>query len=174
MSNQPAAEAIFLQNKQSLINMLYRIVHCKDTAEDLVQDAYIRYSQASDNQGLRDPKSYLYRIAKNLALDYLRKQKTRDDLGEAFVVPTHAYQYELCPERNFIGQEELECIQSALSMLTYRSRQVFYLSRYQSKSLSEIAKELGIGETTARTDLKQALSILINARERFSDLPYSN
>src|SRR5262249_7189033 len=62
-----------------LFSIAYRMTGYASQAEDIVQDAYLRYQQA-DQAAIRSPKSYLTAIVTNLSLNYLKSaQRVRED-----------------------------------------------------------------------------------------------
>jgi len=71
------ADLLFLGHRESLIAVIFRIVGCPDTAEDLAHEAYLRFTQAAQSQDIAAPRPFLFEVGRNLALDHLRKQKHR-------------------------------------------------------------------------------------------------
>ncbi len=67
-------DILFLNHRDSLIRAIFGIVGCPQTAEDLAHSAYLKMLHALENQEVAYPKPFLYQIAKNLALDHLRKE----------------------------------------------------------------------------------------------------
>ncbi|WNB74171.1 RNA polymerase sigma factor [Methylomonas koyamae] len=70
-------DTLFLSHRDSLIRTIFGIVGCPQTAEDLAHAAYLKMLHALENQEVAYPKPFLYQIAKNLALDHLRKENVR-------------------------------------------------------------------------------------------------
>jgi RNA polymerase sigma factor (sigma-70 family) len=68
---------LFLDHRETLVHTLFRIVGCRQTAEDLAQEAYIRVMSAAEDQHVTYLKAFLNQTARNLALDHLRKAKVR-------------------------------------------------------------------------------------------------
>jgi len=71
------ADLLFLDHRESLIAVIFRIVGCPDTAEDLAHEAYLRFTQAAQSQDIAAPRPFLFQVGRNLALDHPRKQKHR-------------------------------------------------------------------------------------------------
>ncbi len=59
-----------------LFSIAYRMTGYASQAEDIVQDAYLRYQQA-DQAAIRSPKSYLTTIVTNLSLNYLHSARAQ-------------------------------------------------------------------------------------------------
>jgi RNA polymerase sigma factor (sigma-70 family) len=71
---RPDTTALFVEHRRSLIDYATRIVGSRAHAEDVVQEAWLRFDEVSRQRLLDEPLSYLYRIVRNLALDGRRSQ----------------------------------------------------------------------------------------------------
>jgi len=74
---------VFEEHRPVLMGVAYRMLGRVADAEDVVQDAWLRWSQA-DRDEVREPRAYLVRVATRLAIDRLRQAQTR---REAYVGP---------------------------------------------------------------------------------------
>ncbi|MFE0455032.1 RNA polymerase sigma-70 factor [Streptomyces sp. NPDC058914] len=77
------ATDVFEQHRPLLLGVAYRMLGRVADAEDVVQDAWLRWS-AADRAEVRAPRAYLVRVATRLALDRLARIKSRN---EAYVGP---------------------------------------------------------------------------------------
>ena len=66
----------FAEHRGVLVGAAYRVVGSASDAEDVVQEAWLRWSVA-DRGDVRDPRAYLIRITTRLALNRLRQQRSR-------------------------------------------------------------------------------------------------
>ncbi|MGW7526939.1 RNA polymerase sigma-70 factor [Streptomyces sp. NPDC054783] len=82
MTTETATD-VFEEHRPLLMGVAYRMLGRVADAEDVVQDAWLRWSRA-DRAEVREPRAYLVRIATRLAIDRLRQAQTR---GEAYVGP---------------------------------------------------------------------------------------
>ncbi len=142
-----------------IFRFLYRYTRDQEAAKDLTQEAFVRFWQARDRiNGDLAPKLYLFRIARNLAVENACRQKRtkrESDLPENLLVrlsydPSDAYERSLAADK----------IQESLSLLPERCRAVFVLSRYHDLSYQEIARSLDISIQTVKNQMNKALSIL--------------
>lgn len=142
-----------------LFRFLYRYTRDRQSAEDLVQEAFVRFWQVRDRiKPDLAPKYYLYRIARNLGLDHAEHQKqTRreSDLPESVLIrlsydPAEGY------ERSLMA----DSVQKGLSLLPERCRAVFLLARYHDFTYQEIAVSLEISLQTVKNQMNKALSLL--------------
>ncbi|MFM9703533.1 RNA polymerase sigma-70 factor [Streptomyces galilaeus] len=74
---------VFEEHRSFLLGVAYRMLGRVADAEDVVQDAWLRWA-AADRGDVREPRAYLVRVVTRLALDRLARIKTRN---EAYVGP---------------------------------------------------------------------------------------
>ena len=79
----PALLASFDRHRRLLFTVAYQMLGSVADAEDVVQDAWLRWS-AADRGDVREPRAFLVRIASRLALDRLRSARSR---RETYVGP---------------------------------------------------------------------------------------
>ena len=132
-----------------------------ELAEDAAQDAFIRaWLNLSSFRTGTSFRNWIYRIAVNAALDFLRREpKTSSaDLESLFVAdPLDG------PEAAFIQKERTVIVQQAILSLTEASRAVLVLREYGGLSYQEIA-------TTLNIPLGTVMSRLNYARDRLKEL----
>lgn len=134
-------------------NELYRYVRFslrnQAAAEDVVQDIFLRVLKNWDHyRGDATPKTWLWAIARNCIVDYVRKHK-RDRLQEPFIDEIGGITES--PATAAIEAEEL------LKCVTGDQRQVVILRVLQDWSISDTAKILGWSESKVKTSLHRAI-----------------
>jgi RNA polymerase sigma-70 factor (ECF subfamily) len=130
-----AFEQLVLRHQQPAWRTAYRMLGCRQTAEDVAQEAFLRVFQAADRyQPAASFRTYLYRIVVRLCLDCLRKRRavTTDDLTQ--IVESHA-----CPEQEAARGERARVVQSALNHLPAKQRLAIVLRYFEGLSGREIA-----------------------------------
>lgn len=121
--------------------------------DDILQDAYLRVLRAHAEGGLQSPKAYLFAIARNLAVDRLRRQQIAatdsfadlDQSGALFDTDDVA--------ETAARNQELELLTEAIQALPDRCRQVFTLRKIYGMSQKDIATKLGISEHTVSAQI---------------------
>ena len=115
-------------------------------AEDLVQEAYLRFSAASGAKLLDDPLGYLYRIVRNLALDGYRQKmrEARYMVSDAGTASDTYAEDRPSPESEVLHRDQLRVLQEALAELPERTRIALEMHRFGGCKLREIAEHLGI------------------------------
>jgi RNA polymerase sigma-70 factor (ECF subfamily) len=156
---------LFHQYREELTRRLIGIVKSRETAADLVQDAYVRLLRLSDQHLVEQPRALLHKIATNLAIDHLRKEKHSiqgiDCLDAAMAVPCHAPS----PERELLGKQRFRIFLQAIEHLPSRTREAFLLCRVYGFSYQEIAARMNISESGVEKLLMRALDRSCRALE---------
>lgn len=146
-----------------LISFLYGMVGNREQAEDLAQDTLIKAFEAMERRRRRQADSrqefsagWLFRIARNTAIDALRRKRLIAWL------PFAAEHEAVLPSRgDFVGKlADRELVQQVLSRLPTRYRTCLLLRAVVGMSNGEIAETLGISVRNVNTSL-------FRARERF-------
>lgn len=153
-----------------LLRFLGKRLGSSSLASDIAHDLYIKILSAKEQSHIRDPRSYLFSMASNLALDHIRVEKRRREILEEAEGIVWRQTDDFTPERHALARAELDYLEAAIAELPARCRQVFFLNRYEGKSHAEISKTLKIGLTTVYKDLKIAMSVMMKARRQFQDL----
>ena len=151
-------------HRSGVINVVYRMCGDVQLAEDAAQEAFIRAWQKLPGYQPRSPfRNWLYRIATNVALDTLRRERETVDLDDVPLQNPHAG-----PESAVENAEQAELVRAAVLALPPASRAVLVLREYEGLSYRQIAETLGIPLGTvmsrlnyARTHLAAALSPLV-------------
>ena len=139
------AEFLFAEHQQGVFRYLCRIVGRTETARDLTQEVFLRVSRSpapdADSAGRR---AWVFRIARNLALDYLRD--TRHEAGAV----------ELVESAEPAVQELGVAIGQALGGLAELDSDVFLLRETAGLSYDEIAGACELSVEAVRARLKRA------------------
>lgn len=139
----------FLSLRSSLSAFVAKFVPPNEV-EDVVQETYVRICQVKNTEdSIRSPKSFLYRTARNLALDHLKKAHTRlvssvDDIEDFSGADTQTDEvYE-----SVASNAEFVRFCEAVRLLPQQCRRAFVLKKIYGYSQREIAREMGISENT--------------------------
>lgn len=123
--------------------------------EDLVQEVFIKALKNMDAfEGRAQPKTWLLTIARNTAIDYLRKQRLRNWLPDTFLRKLQAP--EKSPAELLDQSEEKNALYEALHTLKQSYRDVLILRGIKGLSVSETAAILGWSEPKVNVTLHRA------------------
>ncbi len=138
---------LYLSEQGRLRRLIHRIVGNRTTAEDLVQDTFVNLMGPSLRATINDEKAYLARVARNLAIDHHRKQRTFVSLEDAELFamadPTPS------AETSIADRQALLLTFEILASLPVRTRKAFEMHRLGEHTLAEIAQALGMSNAHA-------------------------
>ena len=161
---------IFMNTRPSLVWTVMRIVHDPQVAEDLIQETWIRASNAMQQEPVEHVEAFLHQIARNLALDHLRRKGTRSRVEAEGLAPAAVEQVPgdvVSIEEGIIERQRLGHFVQALSGLPERVQAVMILARVHNWPNRRIAGHLGISERTVFNDLRMALGHCRDALIRY-------
>jgi RNA polymerase sigma-70 factor (ECF subfamily) len=153
-------QRIYENYHQDLFQFLFYMVKNKETAEDLVQEVYIRvYKSYQRFEGKSSEKTWLYSIARNAAIDHFRKQKSwKQRLLENFDWDKQQVKDDSpIPEEIALQKEQIQWLYKSLDQCTMDQKSVIILRYIQSLSISETAEVLGWTESKVKTTQHRAL-----------------
>lgn len=155
------------EHEVSILTYVYRLVGSKEDAEDITQAALL---QAWETWNRVDPDlaggyvKWCYRIARNLAIDQLRKKKPRaaDDEEMERTADKRALKPEEVYENRVQASQVRECIQA----LDDKYREVLVLRYQEDMSYEKIAEILELPLSTVETRIFRAKKMLREKLER--------
>jgi len=159
--------------QQRVLSLVYRHVRNQETAQDITQDIFLKVFRKLQNfKGDSKFSSWLFRIAVNESIDFIRSQKrkneeslesavergleVRDQSATADVHASHA--------RNM----ETRSVQKALVSITPEMRSMIILKVYEEKTFDQIAEILDLPLSTVKSRLYKALEELGRSYRRRS------
>ena len=141
---------LFHQLHRPVLNYIYRTVGDRQAAEDITQDAFIRAHERVGQLGPPwDFKSWVFRIASNLAIDYLRQGKRFVDVEEPLDMggpPTT----QRPAERQVQRGEAREAVEATLVLMPTKYRQALVLREINGLTYGEVASALECNYDNAR------------------------
>lgn len=166
MEQQKQLEQTYLDYYPLLFAIAYRMLGSASDAEDIVQESYLRYAQASDKE-IRSPKSYLTTIVTHLCLDMLKSaQKQREQyVGVWLPEPLLTTEMEEALEQH---ESVSVAFLLLLERLTPYERAVFLLREAFSYSYEEIAEIVDKSAVYCRQIFHQAKTHLSTDHQRFT------
>ena len=149
---------------RELLSFCARSLKNREAAADLVQEAYARYLTAGRKGGLvRDPRTFLYRTARNLLIDRYRRADTASSVlvpeggGLDDVLEVQACPSVLEPEVAFAARQRLEQVVQVVDSLPPRCREAFILVKFDGLSHAQTAQRMGIAVKTVEMQIQIAL-----------------
>lgn len=152
LTSSSNAEAVYVTDRERLIQLAFRVVENRAIAEEIVQESWIRWQRHSYRD--EDAAPLFRSIVKNLAFDWRRAWQR-----EVRSVPDLAALYGDVPstERAVIARDELRHIVDALHSLPPRSLRAFRLRFVHGLNYEQVGKRLGLSLSRARTLIEDAM-----------------
>ncbi|MEU6354764.1 RNA polymerase sigma-70 factor [Streptomyces sp. NPDC047072] len=162
---------VFEEHRPVLLGVAYRMLGRVADAEDVVQEAWLRWS-AADRSEVREPRGYLVRVTTRLAIDRLRQVKAR---GETYVGPWLPEPYvtdfgDAVPdtaEQAVLADSVSLAVLVVLEALSPLERAVFVLREAFGYPYAEIAGMLDRGEPAVRQLAGRARKHVEERRPRY-------
>lgn len=151
--------SLYNQHKAGVYGFVYKMLLDRQAAQDVTQDAFVRVYEHRDRLvATRAFKSWLYTIARNRCLNYLRKHGRVDPLPDADALPGLR-----SPSADLERSDAIRFVNHVLARLSPDYREVLILREYQNLSYEDIA-------AVTRSTVSAVKSRLFKARRKMAAL----
>jgi RNA polymerase sigma factor, sigma-70 family len=164
---KPSLIASFQECYGDLLRFLTWRTGDAEHAADVVQETYFRLAAVQESgQPVRNARSFILRVARNLSIDRLRRDK--------WLVPAETVADEVAgmaddavaPDDALLSRERLRLLDEALRKLPPKPREALLLHRVAGLSQAEIAARLGVSESMVVKYVAQAMLHCRDWRQR--------
>ncbi len=146
---------LYSSSHQALRRYVRRLVASRDTADEVVQEAFLR---TYENVARVDtPRAFLFATARNLAASTRRADRARKTEALGDCEPPGVESRDASPEGQALADEELRLLQQAIGHLSPKCRAVFSLRVFHECSYKDIAARLGIAPKTVENHMARAV-----------------
>ena len=150
----------FLPHEAELRRMLRRVCSGPAEVDDVVQETCYRILSMASLDGIRDPKPFVFRTAKNLVLDRIKRDAVvrieamanLEDLDIADSAPS--------PERIVFARSELKWVIGLVAQLPDRCKAVFRARRIHGLSQQETADSLGLTDGVVEHEMMKGMRLM--------------
>jgi RNA polymerase sigma-70 factor (ECF subfamily) len=156
-SGREALRQAFALAYEELRRRLTRRLGSVELASEALHDAWLRLDRAQSIEPVHSPVSYLLQMGFNAALKRQAADQRAIGLADARMVLGIADETP-DPEHAMIARSDIEVLSRALAELPARRRQILLASRLESRTLREIARQLGVSQRLVELELKHALA----------------
>ncbi|MCR2821561.1 sigma-70 family RNA polymerase sigma factor [Lederbergia panacisoli] len=144
---------------QDLFKFLFYMIRDRELAEDLVQEVYVKvYKNYNTFEGKSREKTWLYAIARNVAIDYIRKQKNKNEIPLSEYEAFQLKDSNPIPEEIVLRKDEIQQIYA--SNMKPDHMVILDLRFLRGFSISEAAITLGWSESKVKTLQHRAIQHL--------------
>ena len=176
-----AFERLVRKYEKYVCTTVYSVVRNYDDSFDVAQEVFLKlYHNIGSFKGESSFSSWLYRIAKNTALDFLRKEQknknnvslyTENSDGEETVMDIPDTSVSSSPEQTAVKNEAKEILYSALDEISDEHKEIIILRDVDGYTYEEIAEMLGLEYGTVKSRLFRAREAL---RKKLLEKNYFN
>ena len=167
----------YIKNRSELIAHANRILKDTSKSEEVTQEALVKFMLAAPElESVEHALSYLHRTIENLCIDLFRAENRRPNLVALEDVSVEAeLKWQVSGDHSLAisAAEDAAIIRQALALLSNAERAALVMWEVEGRSTAEIAKELGIKESSvrhtvsrARASLRKVLAELVIDQER--------
>lgn len=152
-------ESIFRAHHAALFHFLRRLLSSAEDVEDCLQETFLRFWRSRySEQG--QVKSYLFKIARNLAIDHLRSQQPAMERTTSLEEMEPALEDRSESEKSLDRNELAQLVREKVGQLPLPQRETFLMFRYHELSYQEIAEIQGVSVKTVDSRLYRAMKWL--------------
>lgn len=149
-------EKLFREQNRALIAFLQCRLNSLSDAQEVAQEAYLRMLTMDSREEVDSLRSYLFKVAGNLAIDRLRKRKVRSDF--AVVQAQDEPVDERSPDHHAVAVEQVAGVRRALKELPVKTAQAFVMHVIEGREFSHVAQTMKLSERMVRYHVAHALA----------------
>jgi RNA polymerase sigma factor (sigma-70 family) len=140
-----------------MYNFFLKLTWNKDTSQDLTQNLFyrmIKYKNTYNND--LSFKSWIYRMARNLHIDYCKEEKRAEEL----FLKSETYPVDVIEESSGLLEEDYERLEKAFLYLSNEQKEIIVLSRYRGLKYEEISNILNQSVPAIKVAMHRAIKQL--------------
>lgn len=155
-------EKLVTAYEKNVYNLALRMVGDPDDAADITQETFIKaYRALGSFRGDSKFSSWIYRIASNVCLDFLRSRSRRAQVPLSFENEDEEGEIELPdmsqnPEKVLMKKLSMEAVRRGMEKLPPKQRQILVLRELCGLSYAELAQTLSVEEGTVKSRIFRA------------------
>jgi RNA polymerase sigma-70 factor (ECF subfamily) len=166
--DENAFTAIYKRYWSPVFMVAYRKTKSKEIAEELVQNLFVNLWNRREILQITQLENYLFTSIKNAVLRYYESQLVHQKYLEYQMHLPTPYEYRT---EETISLNELDsALQNGLAKLPEKSQEIFRMSRFENKSISEIASRFDISEKAVEYHITKSLRTLRHLLKDFASL----
>ncbi|RBQ28849.1 RNA polymerase sigma factor [Aliarcobacter vitoriensis] len=152
---------------KEILNYVSKLTGDAEKAKDVTQETYLRAISAEQEKDIN--RSFLYKTAKNIVIDYIRK-RNKDNHVE-FIEEIITSPKDEQPEEVVLSDNHYENIMKIVDTLPKRSKEAFLMHSIDGYERKEIAQKMGISQSAVEKLINRAIKNLqeklITTQEEF-------
>ncbi|KGK00088.1 RNA polymerase sigma factor [Thalassotalea sp. ND16A] len=148
----------FIENNLFLKRLLKKYLYCEHDIEDVVQEVYIKAVNADKLDEIRQPRAFLITIAKNLAINEIRRKsrKTTEYIEDA-AMSIAQQELSASAELELEAEQSMQIHCEAIETLPEICKKVYLLRKVHGMKHKEISNHLGISLSSVEKHLRSSI-----------------
>jgi RNA polymerase sigma-70 factor (ECF subfamily) len=160
MAVKPTLRQVFENEESPLLRYAYGLVGQRETAEDLVQEAFLKLHAHWDD--VENPRAWLFRAIRNLALNHIRDHKRETPLDNG-----HEWHSDSPDPEQTLGRlEAVGTLQLLISQLDPDARQLIALKYHENLKYEQISQRTGLSVSNVGYKIHHTLKNLADSLRR--------
>ena len=157
---------LFLDYRAEIHIYLAQQLQDIDLAADLTQETFLRYAQQPASTAITQERAYLYRTARNLAIDHLRARQRQQTKATPNEVLADIAEDRPSLEDATDAKQRLVLLQGIVEELPLRTRQILILIRIEGKSYAETAELMDLSISAVQKHMNFAIRYMAGRLRR--------
>lgn len=155
LGSRCAFEQLYHLHRLVIYNNLKRLIRDEFTAKEILQDVFMKiWERRTELEPEKSFRAYLFRIARNMVMDYYRKVKREKKLVDNLQV--FASEVSDQPMESVISRDEEEMLMGTIDTLSPQRKRIFTLCKLEGKSYEEVSQILGVSSSTISDHIVKA------------------
>ena len=152
---------LFERHHRGVYQFCLQITRHPAQSEDLVQDVFLKIlRKAKTFRGEGSFKAWMFNIARNVALDHVRKNKRQSNEAIDDAVIDQHLADNRSAEQAAAGSQKMQLVMQALAKLPAAAQEVIWLGRFEFDSYEELGHALACSAGTERVRMHRAMALL--------------
>jgi RNA polymerase sigma-70 factor (ECF subfamily) len=157
MEDKPTLRQVFETEESPLLRFAYGLVGQRETAEDLVQDAFLKLHAHWDD--VANPRAWLFKSIRNLALNHIRDHKRETPFEDPEDFQSHSPE----PDQSLGRLEAIGTLQLLVSELDAEDRRLISLKYHENLKYDQISQRTGLSVGNVGYKLHHSLKKLADS-----------
>ena len=149
----------FIQHERALRRYISRFVRKRHDIEDVAQEAFLRAYRVEQDHDIEQPKSFLFRIAHNIAVTELRRKSSQIVDYIEDIDPSNVLSNGSSAEDEAVAKQSLGIHCEAVAQLPEQCRRVYLLRKVHGLTHKEISEYLNISVSTVEKHLAKGVRL---------------
>ena len=156
-------ETLIDETSDSIYNVVYFMLRDEAESRDIVQETFIKFWENNNLHNFENPKGYLMRMAKNLTIDKIRRNKTKEKAVKELSLYSTSEESEM--DKGIDYRKKMKTVLNYINTLKEKQREVFVLREIEGLTYKEISNYLEISEDQVKVTLHRVRNSI---RKQFS------